>query len=235
MILIRFLRFVFKLLYHQLAWTYDLVAWLVSAGQWRTWVLSTVPLLGAAGQILEIGHGPGHLQRQLLQDGRRVTGVDLSPQMGRLAFRRLRRAALSPRLVRADALHLPFRSAGFDAVAATFPAEYIADPAAWQSFARVLVPGGRVVVLLGANVLGSGPLRLLSRLLFRLTRQEVREPEALIRARFAHALADAGLEIEFKQVGVNGSTVFYCLGKKLDLTTEHSENTEKNPSEKFDR
>lgn len=214
MILVRLLRFVFRLLYHQFAWTYDAVAWVVSAGQWKTWVLSVVPLLDGAGRILEIGHGPGHLLERLLQDGRQVTGVDLSPQMGRRAMRRLKRRGHAPQLVRADAMHLPFQDGSFEAVAATFPAEYIAEPAAWSSFARVLAPAGKVVVLIGANPMGSGPLRLLSRLLFRLTRQRTVEPEQALRPRFASAMAETGLEIEFKQAEVNRSAVFYMIGKK---------------------
>jgi ubiquinone/menaquinone biosynthesis C-methylase UbiE len=214
MTLVRLLRFVFRLLYHQFAWTYDLVAWVVSAGQWKTWVLSVVPLLEGAGRILEVGHGPGHLLERLLRDGRHVSGIDLSPQMGRRAMRRLKRRGLAPRLVRADALQLPFADGSFGTIAATFPAEYIADQAAWKSFVRVLAPQGRVIVLLGANLLGSGPFRLLSRLIFRLTNQRTVEPVEAIRSRFASAMAETGIEIEFKQTEVNRSVVFYLVGSK---------------------
>jgi len=214
MILVRLLRFAFKLLYHQFAWSYDFVAWVVSAGQWKTWVLSTIPLLEGADRILEIGHGPGHLQEKLLRDGRQVIGIDLSPQMGRQAQRRLTRLGLVPRLVRADAQQLPFPGTCFDALVATFPAEYIVEPPSWRAFARALVPGGRVIVLIGATVIGTGPLRLLSRILFRLTRHEIREPEDLLRTRFAAAMAEAGVAIEFRQAEVNRSVIYYMIGKK---------------------
>ena len=60
-----FMRFVFYLLYHPFAFAYDLVAAAVSLGRWKKWVLSVVPFL-EGNQILEIGHGPGHLQSALL-------------------------------------------------------------------------------------------------------------------------------------------------------------------------
>jgi len=214
MIVVRLLRFAFRLLYHQFAWTYDFVAWIVSAGQWKKWVLSMEPHLDGAERILEIGHGPGNLQERLLRDGRRVVGVDLSPQMGRMAGRRLTRLGLAPRLVRADAQQLPFPGSAFDAVVATFPAEYIAEPAAWGSFYRVLADCGRILVLLGATPLGGGLLRRVSRLLFRITNQQIKEPGDVIRARFTSAMAESGLEIEFRRAEVNRSTVFFILGKK---------------------
>src|SRR5581483_5728728 len=39
------LRLAFHLLYHQLAWAYDTVAWLVSGGAWRAWARATLPYL----------------------------------------------------------------------------------------------------------------------------------------------------------------------------------------------
>ena len=37
--------FAYELLYHPLAWSYDWVAALVSAGKWRDWVLTSLPYL----------------------------------------------------------------------------------------------------------------------------------------------------------------------------------------------
>ena len=63
-----FLRFFFHLLYHQFAWTYDWVAAGVSLGRWNEWVRSILPYM-QEGRILELGHGPGHLQAELLKTG----------------------------------------------------------------------------------------------------------------------------------------------------------------------
>ena len=73
----RLLRFFFKLLYHQFAFAYDFVAATVSVGRWQDWVSSILPFL-AGTRILEIGFGPGHLQRHLLRRGLTVVGIDES-------------------------------------------------------------------------------------------------------------------------------------------------------------
>src|SRR5689334_21291852 len=62
------LHIFFYLLYHPFAAAYDLVASTVSLGRWKDWILSVIPFL-EGNQILEIGHGPGHLQRVLLSWG----------------------------------------------------------------------------------------------------------------------------------------------------------------------
>ena len=41
----RLVSFGFRLLYHELAWSYDLVAWLVSCGQWQNWGRAALPYL----------------------------------------------------------------------------------------------------------------------------------------------------------------------------------------------
>lgn len=130
--------------YREFAWTYDVVAWGVSAGLWRHWVLALLP--EARGRVLELGFGTGYLQAAL-SDRPGVVGLDASPQMARLAARRVRRQGRLPRLARGIAQALPFAAASFDTVLATFPAEYIFDPATHAEIRRVLAPGGRLVLL----------------------------------------------------------------------------------------
>ena len=96
------IRTFFRLLYGPFAWTYDLVAWAVSFGKWIDWVRSALPFVQGE-PVLELAHGPGHLQLALARQDRTPVGIDLSRQMGRLARRRLRRAAVPARLVRARA------------------------------------------------------------------------------------------------------------------------------------
>ncbi len=77
----RFLRVFFHLLYHPFAFAYDLVATVVSFGKWNEWVLSVIPFISGT-RILELGHGPGHLQLAL----RRARGWMLLRWMSRLRW-----------------------------------------------------------------------------------------------------------------------------------------------------
>ncbi|MBU6334510.1 MAG: methyltransferase domain-containing protein [Chloroflexi bacterium] len=135
----------FHLLYHQAAWSYDAVAAIVSLGAWRGWVESCVA--DAAAPALEVGCGPGHLQRALWRAGIASVGLDRSPQMLRLAARPPR----PPWLVHGDARSLPFADGHFASVIATFPTEVIIDPACVAELRRVLAPGGVLTVLLWAE------------------------------------------------------------------------------------
>lgn len=166
----RLIHFGFRLLYHEMAWSYDLVAWLVSLGQWRAWGQTALPHV-VGERILELGHGPGHLLTNLAERGFHPVGLDPSPQMGRLARRRLRRAGLALSLVRGQAQALPLPTHAFDSVVATFPTLYIVDPATLAEVARVLRPGGRLVIVAGAQLSGRDPLSRLIEWLYSITGQ----------------------------------------------------------------
>ena len=163
------LRPIYYLLYHQFAWTYDGVAALVSAGRWNDWVRTALPRL--RGRVLEIGYGPGHLQLAMSGAGLQPYGLDESRQMARQAGRRLRRAGLRPGLTRGLAQGLPFRAAAFDSVVATFPSDYIFDRRTLAEIARVLAPGGELVVVGSAWPTGRHPWAMLAGLLLRITGQ----------------------------------------------------------------
>ncbi len=173
-----FVRLFFRLLYNEFAWAYDLVAWVVSLGQWRAWGRTALPYLRGE-RILELAHGPGHLLGAMAGRGLLPVGLDLSPYMVRLARRRLRKSGLTLRpnsrqvafLVRARAQALPFCDRCFDSAVAAFPTEFILDPAALRETARVLRSGGRLVVVAWARLGGRGPLSCFIRWLYRVTGQ----------------------------------------------------------------
>jgi ubiquinone/menaquinone biosynthesis C-methylase UbiE len=204
------LRFFFHLLYHQLAWTYDLVAATVSLGRWKSWVLSVLPWLD--GRVLEIGYGPGHLQMALNERGLASFGLDESRQMALQALRRLGRNGFNANLVRALARQIPFPENSFETVVATFPSEYIFDAETLAQIRRVLVPGGRLVVVPVAWITGKGWLERLAAWLFRVTGQTGVIGKLLpgIRTR----LRIAGFEVHHELVELSGSKVLVVIGRK---------------------
>ncbi len=155
----RIVRPAFELLY-----TNRILYWIAStipfAGRWRTWQRLVIPRLRGR-DVLEVGCGPGTLLIDMLAAGYRCRAIDRSPQMVSAARRRLLRAHQDASLVRqADVRQLPFADASFDDVVSTFPTDYISDRGALQEIARVLRPGGRLIIVLGATLLPASPLLL---------------------------------------------------------------------------
>ena len=175
------LKVAFHLLYYQLAWTYDLVAWLVSFGQWAAWRRTALLFLGE-GPVLELACGTGGLMADMSAQGEVPVGFDLSPHMVRLTRRRLMKRGLTPRLVRGEGQTLPFPDASFASVVTTFPTEFIVDPRTLVSIARVLRPGGRLIVVAMGELQGPGPLHRFVEWLYQITGQR-RFPETRLLAR----------------------------------------------------
>ncbi len=109
------------------------------------WVIQRIneSLEGRTGRILDIGCGAGFLVNQLGAQGHQAIGVDMS--RGSLKVARARASAGSGRAAyqMADAYHLPFREAVFDAVVALDFLEHVTTPKrVVEEAARVLRPGG---------------------------------------------------------------------------------------------
>ena len=218
-----FLRFFFRLLYHQLAFTYDLVAASVSFNRWKNWVLSVLPFVKGE-RVLEIGHGPGHLQRALLtdrrssvQDRRLLTvGIDESAQMGRLAQRNLRQAFGSLNndytqinLTRGVAQWLPFPAEIFNTIVATFPTEYITDPQTLAEVKRCLTHGGRLVVLPVAL-----PRNRALDWLFKVTHQRPTEALDILQSKLREPFVAAGFATEVRTLDAKSGILLVVLAMK---------------------
>jgi ubiquinone/menaquinone biosynthesis C-methylase UbiE len=171
----RLARLGLRLLYNELAWAYDVVAWCVSLGRWKAWGRTAIGYVRGR-RVLELGHGPGHLLIALKQAGYVPVGIDLSAHMTRQASRRLRRAGVDVPLLRCRAQALPIRSGWFDSAVATFPTDYIVDPLTLHEVARVTVAGGRLVIVAAAALGGRGPLPKLIEALYRVTGQSEPRP-----------------------------------------------------------
>ena len=169
---------------------YDLVAGTVSLGLWKEWVLAVLPYI-RSNQVLEIGHGPGHLQIALQQKGLVAFGLDISLEMGRLAERNIVRCGMVFRLVNGYAQCLPFSNNSFETVVATFPTEFIMDINTLQDIQRVLVPGGELLVLPVAWITGKRWFEKAAAGLFQITGQAPEwEERALEPARQAGFLTE---------------------------------------------
>ena len=204
----RFLRFFFRHLYHELAFTYDHVAETVSFGHWNEWTRTVLPYIEEIC-ILEIGHGPGHLQRILADSGRVTAGLDESAQMGRLAHRRLRGARLPVRLTRGLAQNLPFPAETFDSLVATFPSEYIFDPRTLVEARRVLKVGGRFIVLPAG-----WPKNPLLGWLYRVTGESPAEAREVVKQKWSQPFVRAGFETETRILEVKSGTLLIILATK---------------------
>lgn len=207
------LRIFFRLLYYEFAWSYDWVAWLVSAGRWQSWVHSIMPHL-RGGRLLELGHGPGHLQAALADNHKFVIGVDRSPYMSRQAARRLRQAGHQPRLVNSYAQSMPFPQAAFEIVFSTFPSEYITHPETLAEVFRLLAPGGRLVVLPGAWITGKSLTERLAAALFRLTGQSPPQDISEATQPFLERLEKVGFSAQSWTETTPSGVLLFIAGEK---------------------
>lgn len=103
----------------------------------------------SGGRILDIGTGTGRILELLGRNAEEGVGVDMSREMLAVARARLQRADLSNCLVRqADMYQLPYPGGMFDVVTLHQVLHFAEKPdAAIAEAARVLAPGGRLVVV----------------------------------------------------------------------------------------
>ena len=110
--------------------------------------------LGPGDSLLDVGCGGGLLLRDAMATGAAATGLDHSEEMVALA----RERAPGARVVRGDALELPFGDGEFSAVSMSVVFFFLPDPvAALQEARRVLRDDGRLAVYTTAPELRGTP------------------------------------------------------------------------------
>jgi demethylmenaquinone methyltransferase / 2-methoxy-6-polyprenyl-1,4-benzoquinol methylase len=140
-------------MFDRIAGVYDLMNSAMSAGlhhQWRERAVDRAEV-GPGSDALDLCCGTGDLtlalRRRIGPDGR-VVGSDFSDQMLELAREKSGEQGLPAEFGWADALELPYGDSSFDAVTIGFGARNLADlDKGLAEMARVLRPGGRVVIL----------------------------------------------------------------------------------------
>jgi len=133
--------------------SYDLNNRLHSFGLDQRWRARTVALAGVrpGDAVLDVACGTGDLTEAFAgTDAGEVIGGDFTPEM--LDQARVKADRLDPerrpRYVHADAMRLDYEDARFDVVTIAFGIRNVTDPeVAIGEFARVLRPGGRLVIL----------------------------------------------------------------------------------------
>jgi len=212
------MRVFFHLLYHQFAWSYDFVAAVVSLGNWKQWektILSEI----AGPKVLELGHGPGHLQQELSDLNLNHLGIDESLQMGAITSRRFRKMGRSARIVRGVTQNLPFPDENFDQVTSVFPSEYIFYPDTLFETYRVLKPGGKLIILPTAWIEGDSVLEKAADWLFRITGQAKTWNDA-----FLIPFIQVGFEVETKTIKGPSWSVNLIIAEKPECPSPISAN-----------
>jgi SAM-dependent methyltransferase len=219
---VHFISFGFYLLYHQLAPTFDMVSWIVSFGKWRQWQLASLPFVKGP-DVLELAHGPGHVLLALQRAGYNVTGSDLSPQMGRLAIRKIRASEAPVAILQAPAQKQPFAAGSFDSILTTFPTEFIAEQACLDEVHRLLRADGRFVIIPQARLTGGSLAVRLLKGLYRITGQR-NIPEAApghdstspLFGAIQRQFIEAGFDIREERLSQPGSEVTILVATKQD-------------------
>ena len=201
----KFMRIFFHLLYHPFAFAYDLVAATVSFGKWNDWVREILPFITGT-HILELGHGPGHLQRILLDLNLDSVAMDESAQMGILAKRRL---SNRHKLARGLAQQLPFANNSFDCVVSTFPTEYIFHAQTLSEIRRCLSDGGRLIVLPVA-----WPKSGFLKWLYQVTGESPMDGQESYRLKIQAPFTNAGFDTEVKIVEVQSGILIIVIANK---------------------
>lgn len=121
--------------------------------------------VAGARRVLDLGCGDGVLLDLLARtEGRRLAGVDLSPEALALARRRPSLHAAAPAEARAQ--RLPFAGGAFDACVCHMALMLMGDvDRVAAEIARVLSPGGVLACVIGGGALGGEAYELFSDLL----------------------------------------------------------------------
>ena len=177
--------------------------------------------LGAAGDMLDLGCGPGHIPMLVVErlPDARVLGIDLAVHMLRAAERRRLASPHAARveLRRGDAKSLDLADASFDAVFSNTLLHHLPDPAPFLNEARrVLRPGG---VLLIRDLYRPSTRAELDALVARHAASATPAGRELFRASLHAALTPAELRAAADQAGLQDAELVLDTDRHMSLQT----------------
>ena len=151
--------------------------------------------------VLDVGTGDGSYGLEAASRGAAATGVDVDPEMLRAAEQRASAMNLDVTFVEGHAERLPVYDERFDLVLAVTVLCFVEGPAeSFRELARVLRPGGRVVVgELGRHNLFAASLRVRGWLGSPTWRAEL----VWTRGELRRHLSEAGLDVEDVRGGIH--------------------------------
>lgn len=121
---------------------------------WRDLLLDALP--SAPARVADLGSGTGTLSLLLAEHGYAVDGVDVAPEMVRLARQKAAGVA-GVRFLEGDASAPPLEPRTYDAVLCRHVLWAIPDPAATlERWIGLLAPGGRLLLVEGRWFNGAG-------------------------------------------------------------------------------
>ena len=155
-------------LFSSVAGRYDLANTVLSLGIHHRWRKEMVRWSGAAPgeSLLDCATGTGDVLfafRRVLGRESPSAGVDFCRPMLEIARAKGEKRGIRASFLQGDALRLPFREGAFDLATIAFGIRNVKDPVAGLSeMARVVRPGGKVVVLEFGQVVVPGFRRIYS-------------------------------------------------------------------------
>jgi demethylmenaquinone methyltransferase/2-methoxy-6-polyprenyl-1,4-benzoquinol methylase len=140
-------------MFSDIASRYDRANSVLSFGIHHLWRRATVAASGVrvGSSVLDCATGTGDLAlafKRAVGPTGRVVGTDFNADMLSYAPAKAQQRGLDVAFEVADAMHLPYADATFDAASISFGIRNVDDPrVALADMARVVKPGGKVVVL----------------------------------------------------------------------------------------
>jgi demethylmenaquinone methyltransferase/2-methoxy-6-polyprenyl-1,4-benzoquinol methylase len=132
---------------------YDLMNWIMTFGQDQRWrrQAADVANLHPGDQAIDVATGTGDLALELAEEvapNGHVVGIDFAEPMLRIARRKTGNKKLPIAFEVGDAMHIDYPDGRFDAATCGFGLRNVDDrQRGLDEMARVVRPGGRVVVL----------------------------------------------------------------------------------------